>query len=225
VIDESPRCSPHVSRLEEAERSSPLSSQDPLASDRLLAHISGHLADVQRLPSGAGSTHDDPAVIHLEVLVSYLPRNISSPGELVHDVYLKRFFHSLAGKTFQRTLPVVVDVLVNLLLSLGYGPRDLLLDRCGCLQLVHRVCESAEEHEPVQEPRNRVQESASLFGSIVLDYTVEQALGLFCSYRGLVDDALFEDPILDYDERVEGAVVQYSPVAVLALVVAGKIRL
>src|SRR5881396_3005267 len=48
VIYESPRCSPHVSRLEEAERSSPVSSKDPLASNRLLAHIRGHLANVQR---------------------------------------------------------------------------------------------------------------------------------------------------------------------------------
>src|SRR5437667_8646590 len=69
VIDESPRCSPHVSRLEEAQRSSSVSSKDPLASDGLLAHIGSHLANVERGSSRACSAHDDPAVIHLEVLV------------------------------------------------------------------------------------------------------------------------------------------------------------
>src|SRR5881628_2504604 len=48
VIDEAPRRSSHVSRLEEAEGSSSVSPQNPLSSNRLLAHVCGHLSDIER---------------------------------------------------------------------------------------------------------------------------------------------------------------------------------
>src|SRR2546430_14627872 len=65
VIHEPPRSGSHVSRLEEAESSSPVSSQDSLSPNRLLTNVRGHLSDVEGGASGASSSHFDAAVVHL----------------------------------------------------------------------------------------------------------------------------------------------------------------
>src|SRR5207244_4618883 len=74
VIDEAPRRSSHVSRFEEAEGSSSVSPQDSLSSNRLLAHVSSHLSNIERRASGPRPRHYDSAVVHLEVLVCIISR-------------------------------------------------------------------------------------------------------------------------------------------------------
>src|SRR3989442_15740540 len=76
VIDEPSRGSSHISGLEKAEGSCSVSSQDSLSSNGLLAHVGGHLSDVERGASGASSCHYDSAVVHLEVLVCVFSRNV-----------------------------------------------------------------------------------------------------------------------------------------------------
>src|SRR5437588_10502741 len=76
VIDEAPRRSSHVSRFEEAEGSSSVSPQDSLSSNRLLAHVGSHLSNIERRASGARPRHYDAAVVHLEVLICVISRNI-----------------------------------------------------------------------------------------------------------------------------------------------------
>src|SRR5207244_9882474 len=85
VIDEAPRRSSHISRFEEAEGSSSVSPQDSLSSNRLLAHVSSHLSNIERRASGPRPRHYDSAVVHLEVLVCIISRDIACSCELVHD--------------------------------------------------------------------------------------------------------------------------------------------
>src|SRR5437660_11692630 len=77
VIDEAPRRSSHVSRFEEAEGSSSVSPQDSLSSDGLLAHVCSHLSNIERRASGARPRHYDSAVVHLEVLVCVISRDVA----------------------------------------------------------------------------------------------------------------------------------------------------
>src|SRR2546428_10556252 len=88
VIDETPRRSSHVSRLEEAEGSSSVSPQDSLPANRLLANIGGHLSNIEGRASGASSRHYVSAIVHLEVLVCVFSRDVACSQELVHNLDL-----------------------------------------------------------------------------------------------------------------------------------------
>src|SRR3989441_2594016 len=143
VIDEASRCSSHVSRFEEAESSSSVSSQDPLSTNRLLTHVCSHLPNVERGASCARPRHYYATIVHLEVLVCVFSGYVSSSRELVHDVDFQRLFKRLSGKTFQRALSITLNVFIHLLLSLCNRLCDLLLSSRRQLELVHCISESA----------------------------------------------------------------------------------
>src|SRR5438309_10281845 len=77
VIDEAPRRSAHVSRFEEAEGSSSVSTPDSLSSNRLLAHVGSQLSNIELLASGARPRLYDSAVVLLAALVCVLPRHLA----------------------------------------------------------------------------------------------------------------------------------------------------